>query len=131
MNKILLSFAVICFIVLSAEARSDEEKIKCKVCSQYSGNTENHWGKCKDAKDKGQEHTCPDNYHSCMKTVKDNGEIMRGCASRKVKEDACVEDKDGKMVCHCTGDYCNGSKMNALYRGILFLPIVAAIITYK
>jgi len=126
----LLSFAVICAILLSAEARSKEEKIKCRVCNKNSGNTVNNWGKCDDAKDKGETHTCPDAYKSCMKKVKDDGEISRGCSTKEVKKDDCW-DEDGKLVCYCTGHYCNGSKMNALYHGILFLPIVATIITYK
>jgi len=132
MNKVLLSFAVICVILLSAEAKSKDKELKCMVCSKFSGGMTNNEGKCKDEKDKGVQHTCPSSYNSCRKIVQDDGEIYRGCADKKVEKDTCVEnDKDGDKVCHCTGDYCNGSKMNALYHGILLLPIVVTLTTWK
>jgi len=130
MNKVLLSLAVVCVILLSAEAKAKKEKVNCMVCSKNSGNNVNDWGYCDNADDEGKKRNCPSDTLSCSKVVKANGDITRGCSVKEVKKDSC-DYKNGDLVCHCTDHYCNGAKMNALYHGILFLPIIAIITAWK
>ena len=57
-------------IILVAETKAKEEKLKCRVCGNYSGRNTKNEGICKDDKDKGVTHTCPSHFKSCRKVVK-------------------------------------------------------------